>query len=93
MGMEFDSGSWMLAGGCYWSSPGGLPLSPPPLFRAGCVRIKIRQFRKQYTKRSIIEVREKGVSYVREKLTNKINTGCCTRKVQKLTWDQFCCSS
>ena len=28
------------------------------------------------------------VSYVREKLTNQINTGCCTRIVQKCTWDQ-----
>ena len=33
------------------------------------------------------------VLYVREKLTNEINTGCCTRIVQDCTWDQFCCSS
>ena len=25
----------MLAEGCYWSSPGGLPVAPPALIRAG----------------------------------------------------------
>ena len=35
LGMEFDSGLRMLAEGCYWSSPGGLSLSTPPLLRAG----------------------------------------------------------
>ena len=35
LGMDIDSGVRMLAGGCYWSSPGGLPLSPPPLLGAG----------------------------------------------------------
>ena len=54
LGMEFDSGLRMLEGGCYWSSPGGLPLSPLPLLRAGGVRINIRQLRKQNTNVKIL---------------------------------------
>ena len=36
VGMEVDSGLRTIAWGCCWSSPGGLPLSPPPVLRAGC---------------------------------------------------------
>ena len=47
-------------------------------------------------KRSLIEARENAryvcVSYVREKLTNQINTCRCARVVQKYTWGKLCCS-
>ena len=35
VGMELDPGLRTIAWGCCWSSPGGLPLSPPPVLRAG----------------------------------------------------------
>ena len=47
LGMEFASGLRMLTGGWYWSSPEALPLSPPPLLRAGGGRINIRELRTQ----------------------------------------------
>ena len=48
----------MLAGGCYWSSPGGLPVLLSPRSERGG-RTKIIQLRKQNATLSIIEVREK----------------------------------
>ena len=80
VGMEVDSGLRTIAWGCCWSSPGALPLSPPPVPRAGGAHNMI-QLRKQNTKRVIIEARENKVFVCTEEvwgyctLTNEINAG------------------
>ena len=38
VGMEFDSRVRMLAWGCFWGNPGGLPHSPPPGSERGGAR-------------------------------------------------------
>ena len=62
----------MLAGGCYWSSPGRLYLSPSPFLRAGgahkYVTISNKAKRKAEYCRGTINL------YVREELTDQITT-------------------
>ena len=62
----------MLAWGCGWNNPGGLPISLPPSFEWG-ERIDMIKLRKQSAERNIVEVRVICVLYVQEKLTNQIS--------------------
>lgn len=72
----------MLAGGLLLEQTrGSAPLSTP-CFEQG-VRINVVQLRKKNEKHSIAEVRENMYFVCREKFTNQINTGCCTRIVYK----------
>lgn len=70
--MEVDSRVRILAWGCGWNNPGGLPISLPPSFEWG-ERINMIKLRKQSAARNIVEVRVICVLYVQEKLTNQIS--------------------